>query len=93
MRTQKLTSELSKKLGVAESELIYQGLLALIQKEIRKAEHEIVVLRERYDVFSESELYQSIKNGDIVEHPAWEDYIIWKNKKTHIENLQQMVSE
>ena len=93
MTTQTLTSELSKKLGIAESELIYKGLLALIQKEIRKAEHEIVTLRERYDVFSETELYQSIKKGDIVEHPAWEDYIIWKNKKTHIKNLQQMVSE
>ncbi|MBC8181788.1 hypothetical protein H8E88_11775 [candidate division KSB1 bacterium] len=93
MKIQTLTSELSKKLGVGESELIYKGLLALIQKEIRKAEHEIVALRERYDVFSETELYDSIKNGEIVEHPAWEDYIIWKNKKTHIKNLQQMVSE
>lgn len=93
MTTQALTAELSKRLGLSKSELIYKGLLALVQKELRKAEREISILRERYDVFSEEELYQAIKDGKITEHPAWEDYIIWKNKIFHIKNLRQLISD
>jgi len=55
-------------------------LLAFIQNEIRQAELEIANVRERYGVFSVEELYEAIKNGRVVEHPAWEDYIIWKTE-------------
>ncbi|MGB2728584.1 MAG: hypothetical protein WBD09_08940 [Halobacteriota archaeon] len=31
-------------------------------------------------VFSKEELYEAIKSKQIASHPAWEDYIVWKNK-------------
>ena len=43
------------------------------------AEWKIAQIRERYDVFSKESLYQAIQNGEVAEHPAWEDYIVWKN--------------
>ena len=59
------------------------------QKEIRMAEQEIAGIRERYDVFSKEALYQAIRDGQVAPHPAWEDYIVWKNKEAHIASLRQ----
>ena len=84
---------LSQRLGLSEAELVYKGLLAFIQNEIRLAELEIANIRDRYGVFSQEELYQAIKDGQVVEHPAWEDYIIWKNKLAHIAELRQLATE
>ena len=90
MDVQALTLELSSTLAIPESEVIRKGLLVFVEKEIRLAEWEIAQIRERYDVFSKESLYQAIQNGEVVEHPAWEDYIIWKNKEAHIARLRQM---
>ena len=91
MDVQALTLELSNTLAISESELIRKGLLAFIEKEIRLAEWEIAQIRERYDVFSKESLYEAIQNGEIAGHPAWEDYLVWKNKEAHIARLCQMV--
>ena len=48
------------------------------------AEWEIAQIRERYGVFYKESLYQAIQNGEVAGHPAWEDYIVWKNKEAHI---------
>jgi hypothetical protein len=76
-----------------EPEVIRKGLLALVEKEIRLAEHEIAEIRERYDVFSKEALYQAIQEGHLAGHPAWEDYIVWKNKEAHIARLRQMAEK
>jgi hypothetical protein len=75
-----------------ESEAVRKGLLALIEKEIRFAEREIAEIRERYDLFSQEALSQAIQDGKITGHPAWEDYIIWKNKQAHIARLRQVAA-
>jgi len=91
MDVRALTLELSNALAMPESEVIRKGLLAFIEKEIRLAEWEIAQIRERYDVLSKESLYKAIKDGEIPGHPAWEDYIVWKNKEAHIARLRQMV--
>lgn len=93
MDVQGLTLELSSALALPESELIRKGLLALIEKEIRFAELEIAEIRERYDVFSKEALHQAIEDGQVPEHPAWEDYIVWKNKEAHMSRLRKVVEE
>ena len=90
MSVQTLALELGRLMVLPEPEVIHKGLLALVEKEIRLAEHEIAEIRERYDVFSKEELYQAIKEGRVAGHPAWEDYIVWKNKEAHIARLRQM---
>lgn len=91
MSTQALALSLSDLLALPEQELVHKGLLSLIEKEIRLAEYEIAQIRERYDVFSTGALYQAIENGQVAGHPAWEDYIVWKNKEAHILRLREMV--
>jgi len=91
MDIETLTSELSQTMALPKPELIYKGLLALIQKEINLAEIEISTLRERYDVLSKDALYEAIETGTVAAHPAWEDYIVWKNKEEHIQHLRQLI--
>ena len=91
MSTQSLALGLSDLLALPEQELVHKGLLSLIEKEIRLAEYEIAQIRERYEVFSEEALRQAITNGQVAGHPAWEDYIVWKNKEAHIRRLREMV--
>ena len=78
-------------LGLRPQEVLSESDLesALIEKEIRLAEQEIADIRERYDVFSKEDLVAGIEQGEIAGHPAWEDYIVWKNKEAHIARLRQ----
>jgi hypothetical protein len=93
MSVQTLALELGRLMVLPEPEVIHKGLLALVEKEIRLAEHEIAEIRERYDVFSTEVLYQAIQEGRLAGHPAWEDYIVWKNKEAHIARLRQMAEK
>lgn len=93
MSVQTLTVELSSLMAIPEPTLIRKGMLALIEKEVRLAEQEIAGLRERYDVFSKDALLHAIQTGVVPGHPAWEDYIIWKNKEAHIVQLRQMAEK
>ena len=40
-------------------------------------------------MFSKESLYQAIQNGEVAGHPAWEDYIVWKNKEVHMFLMQK----
>ena len=93
MTVETLARKLSSILALPEADLIREGMLALTEKELRLAELEIAEIRERYDVRSKEDLYQAIRTGAVAEHPAWEDYIIWKNKEAHITRLRQLAEQ
>ncbi|HSN74600.1 MAG TPA: hypothetical protein VL334_05835 [Anaerolineae bacterium] len=93
MTAQTLTVEMSNLMAMPEPLVVRKGMLALMAKEIRLSEEEIARIRERYDVFSKEALLQAIQVGAVPEHPAWEDYIIWKNKDAHIASLRQMAEK
>ena len=82
-------TRISKIVGVSEEELINRSLISFIEREIRLAEADIADIRERYNVISKEELYEAIKAKKIASHPAWEDYIVWKNKERYIEDLKE----
>lgn len=90
MTVSTLTAEMSSLMAMPEPAVIRRGMLALIEKELRLAEQEIAVIRERYDVFTKDALFDAIQAGTVPEHPAWEDYIVWKNKEAHIAQLRKM---
>ena len=83
-----ITAELSSVIGLPETELIHRGLISFIEKEIRLAEEDIADLMDRYNVASKEDLYEAIRSKKIPSHPAWEDYIIWKNKEKYIKDLK-----
>jgi hypothetical protein len=83
-----ITLELSHAIGLPETELIHKGLISFIEKEIRLVEADIADLMDRYNVASKEYLYKAIKSKKMPSHPAWEDYIIWKNKDNYIKELK-----
>ena len=76
--------------GLSREEVVHRSLISFIEIEIRLAEEDIADIRERYNVVSKEGLYEAIKSGKkkIMSHPAWEDYIVWKNKERYIEDLK-----
>ncbi len=82
-------TEISKKLGIPEKELVLKGVISFIEKELRLAEGEIADLREKYDVPTKEALYEKIKAKNVESHPAWEDYITWKNRERYIDELKE----
>ncbi len=82
-------TRISKIVGVSEEEIINKSLISFIEREIKLSEADIADIRERYNVMSKEELYEAIKTKKIASHPAWEDYIIWKNKEWYVEDLKE----
>ncbi len=82
-------TRISKIVGVSEEEVISKSLISFLEREIRLAEADIADIRERYNVLSKEELYEAIKSLEIASHPAWEDYIVWKNKERYIADLKE----
>ena len=82
-------AEVGKILNIPKKELITKGMIAFIEKEIRLAELDIADIREKYDVITKEDLYEIIKLKKIKSHPAWEDYITWKNKEEYIRKLKE----
>ena len=82
-------TRISKIVGVSEEELLSRSLISFTEREIRLAKADIADLRERYNVMSKEELYEAIETKKIASHPAWEDYIVWKNKERYIEDLKK----
>lgn len=83
-----ITADLCHVIGLPENELIHRGLVSFIEKEIRLAEADISDLIDRYNVAFKEDLYEAIKLKKIPSHPAWEDYIVWKNKEKYINDLK-----
>jgi hypothetical protein len=82
-------TRISKIVGVSEEGIINKSLISFIEREIRLSEVDIADIRVRYNVISKEELYDAIKTKKIASHPAWEDYIVWKNKERYVEDLKE----
>ncbi len=83
-----ITADLSHFIGLPETVLIHKGLISFIEKEIRLADADIADIMDRYNVVSKEELFEAIESKKVSSHPAWEDYIVWKNKEKYINNLK-----
>jgi hypothetical protein len=83
-----ITADLIHVIGLPENELIHRGLVSFMEKEIRLAEADIADLIDRYNVALKEDRYRAIKSKKIPSHPAWEDYIVWKNKEKYINDLK-----
>lgn len=88
-----ISTDLSHVMGLPQYKVIHLGLISFMEKEIRLAEDDIADLLERYNVPSKESLYEMIKSRKIPSHPAWEDYITWKNKEKYIRDLKMRIGK
>jgi phosphatidate phosphatase APP1 len=80
-------SEIAASLGLAEKELMQEGVLALLRERKRQALQLRLEILARYGACSVSDLEDKIAAGQVVEHPAWEDLIVVENLDTYLEGL------
>jgi hypothetical protein len=83
------TTELANALGVGEGELLKEAMRALLldkKREVLQAKLEIL---SRYGATSLDDLNAKIADGDIVEHPAWEDLIVAENLDHRLGELDE----
>lgn len=76
--------KIAKDIGVSVDELTASGLLAFLHEKRRKVMLDRLEILDRYNVASAVELENRIKNGEIDEHPAWEDLILLENLEAAI---------
>lgn len=82
--TEEIIKKVAEDTGVSIDKLTISGLLALLREKKRKIMVDRLDVLARYGVTSAGELEKKIKDGEIAEHPAWEDLILLENLEAAI---------
>jgi len=80
-------AELARALGLGEGELLKEALRSLLldkRREVMQAKLEIL---SRYGATSPDDLETKIADGDVAEHPTWEDLIVTENLNARLGEL------
>ena len=89
MVSTKTLDEVAHHIDMEKDELINEGVIALLIRKKNELLNEKLELLRRYKVVSFEALKSRIKNGEIEEHPAWEDYIETKNIDAEIKVIDR----
>lgn len=79
-----LLSRLSKELEIPERKIVDESIHVFLEKELRDASAEILTIKTRLSVSGIKELRSKIENGEVEEHPAWEQFIYWENLEKRV---------
>ncbi len=78
-------SKIADDTGIGIEELTTSGIIALLREKRRKIMLERLDILDRHNINSTEQLENKIKEGDIAEHPTWEDLIL-------LENLEEAIN-
>jgi replication initiation and membrane attachment protein DnaB len=76
---EKIMRKIAGDTGISMEELTTSGITALLRERRRKIMLERLDILARYNITSPAQLENNIKEGDIAEHPTWEDLILLEN--------------
>lgn len=76
--------KLSKKYSMTMDDFVKTSSLSLLKEKKIEFLNERIEILSRYKVSTVKELEEKIKNGEIQEHPGWEDLIELKNIEIEI---------
>lgn len=79
---------LSKKYSIPKEDLIRQGTDLALREKKRKYLIERLEILSKHGVNSVEELGKKIEEGEVPEHPAWEDLIEVKNIETEVKGIE-----
>jgi len=82
--TEEVIRKVAEDTGISVEELKVSSLLAFLREKKKKIMLERLDIFARYSVNSSDNLEIKIKNGEIAEHPAWEDLILLENLEAGI---------
>jgi hypothetical protein len=78
--------------GISIEELTTSGIVALLRERRRKIMLERLDILDRYNITSPGQLENRIKEGDIAEHPTWEDLILLENLEEAINRIDEDIN-
>ena len=81
------TLDLAQSMGLSEPELMERALAAFLHEQRRELLQLRLEFLSRYDVATIAELEARVANGDVPEHPAWEDLIVVENLDARLEEV------
>lgn len=87
--TQEIIKRVAEDTGITVDKLAASGFLALLREKRRKIMLDRLDVLTRYGATSAEELGKKIKDGEIPEHPAWEDLIFLENLESTIIRLDE----
>ena len=79
--------DLAQSMGLSEPELMERALAAFLHEQRRELLQLRLEFLSRYDVATVAELEERVANGDVPEHPAWEDLIVAENLDARLEEV------
>ncbi|CAN2041733.1 conserved hypothetical protein [Candidatus Magnetomoraceae bacterium gMMP-15] len=82
-----MIDEISRYTNIEKTALINQGLQSLLKEKKKNILLERLKLLSRYSAKSIDELEHKIADGEVKEHPAWEDLIVIENLETELKKL------
>jgi len=80
-------------LGIPGEVIFKEGLKKFLVSKVEENDSLIQNLKKKYRTTGYLELEGKIKKGNIPEHPAWEDVILWEQLSSHALKLQNLISQ
>jgi len=80
-------AELAHALGVGEGELLKEAMRSLLFEKKREVLQTKIEILARYGAKSLNDLEAKIAEGEVSEHPAWEDLIVAENLDVRLGEL------
>lgn len=87
------TAELATAFGLSEGELFRQAFVSLILEKKRQVLQLKLEYLARYGVNNQTDLEMKIAEGEVAEHPAWEDLIAAENLDARLEELNAYLKD
>ncbi|MEJ2589345.1 MAG: hypothetical protein P8165_17550 [Deltaproteobacteria bacterium] len=85
--------KMSQKYAVSAEEFIRSGIISNLKEKQRLLRIERFEMLARYQVSNIDELTQKIAQGEVAEHPGWEDLIELKNIEHEIEEIEHDIRD
>ncbi len=89
----KTLSKLAGELKVDEETLEREAAKALLLHKLKLVESEIASILSKYNASSYEELLRKVENGEVEEHPAWEDLIVLENLMDFKKKILRLMEE
>lgn len=89
---EKIMRKIAGDTGISIEELTTSGVIALLRERKRKIMLERLDILDRYNITSSVQLENNIKEGDIAEHPTWEDLILLENLEEAINLIDEDIN-
>lgn len=87
------TTKIAASFGLSEQDLFREALISFLREKKRQILQTQLEILARYGVNSVAELEAKIAEGEVAEHPAWEDLIVAENLAARLEEIDVYLAD